>query len=134
MTIRLFWLCAVALFGSAAIALASLELVPTEQGDDGEGGTIRFDQPLTGSSPEVNGKSLQDLLGGSPAFAPIDGLPDALWTGKECSTCHQWSREDLCEHGKRYVAGALEHALAKPHPYGGGFKQSVHDWANAGCR
>ncbi|MEM7438316.1 MAG: hypothetical protein AAF393_01865 [Pseudomonadota bacterium] len=102
----------------------------------GDGGpkAVTFSEPITGYTPDVEGKSLEDLLNGSPLHAPIDGLPDTLWKDKACSTCHQWSREDLCEQGKRYVSGALDLALTKPHPYGGGFKQSVNDWANQGCQ
>lgn len=116
----------------ATIRLASLELV--QDGADGEVPEVTFTMPLEQGGPEVEGKSLEQLLRGSPVHPPLDGLPETLWKGKICSTCHQWSREDLCEHGRRYVGGALQAALAKRHPYGGGFKQNVYFWAKNGCK
>lgn len=121
------------------LRIASLELVgvdetkPGEQVEEPEP-EVTYVLPLTSGGEGVEGKTLEDLLAGSPLHAPFEGLPENLWKDKQCSHCHQWSREDLCEHGRRYVDGALEVALGKPHPYGGGFKQNVYYWAKNACR
>ena len=120
------------------IRLASLELVGTDSTKDGDtdeaAPEVTFTVPLGSGGEGVEGRSLAELLAGSPLHAPFDGLPETLWKDKACSHCHQWSRDDLCEHGRRYVGGALETALSKPHPYGGGFKQNVFYWAKNACR
>lgn len=129
------------------LVLASLELLSpkadvTEQAEPEEAAQIPpeepmkviFTDPLPRGGEGVEGFSLETLIQGSPLFAPIEGLPKELWQDQTCSHCHKWSRDDLCDHGKRYVGGVLETALSKRHPYGGGFKRAIHDWALDGCR
>ena len=128
---------------AAKIVLASLEpLVPLDESKPEEvvqkkpvePMTVIFTDPLPGGGEGVEGQSLETLIKGSPRFAPVEGIPEELWKEKTCSACHQWSRDDLCNQGRRYVGGALQLALTKLHPYGGGFKQAVNDWALSDCR
>lgn len=95
---------------------------------------VTFTDPLTTGGKAVEGLTLEQLIEGSPLFPPIDGLPAALWEGKACSTCHQWSREDLCEQGTRYLPDSAAEFLDKQHPYGGGFKRNVKAWAENDCK
>lgn len=125
--------------GDAPIRLASLELVGVDETkpaapEEEPEPVVTYVLPLTTGGEGVEGRTLEELVTGSPLFAPIENLPEALWKDKQCSSCHQWSREDLCAHGRRYVDGALEAALSKPHPYGGGFKRNIFFWAKNACR
>ena len=95
---------------------------------------VTFTGPLTTGGKAVEGLTLEQLIEGSPLFPPIDGLPAALWEGKACTTCHQWSREDLCEQGTRYLPDSAAEFLEKQHPYGGGFKRNVKAWAENDCK
>ena len=64
--------------------------------------------------------------------APIDGLEETVWK-KNCSNCHKWERQSLCEQGASYAKNP-RFALRHPHPYGGGFKAALMQWAKAGCQ
>ena len=85
------------------------------------------------SGEGITGMTLEELVKGSPLFPPIDGIPEAMWKGQLCSNCHEWTREALCDQAKTYLAESAERALAKPHPYGGVFKQGLKGWAAGGC-
>lgn len=95
---------------------------------------VTFTGPLTTGGKAIEGLTLEQLIDGSPLFPPIEGLPAALWEGKKCTTCHQWSREDLCEQGGRYLPDTAAGFLEKQHPYGGGFKRNVKAWAENDCK
>jgi hypothetical protein len=109
------------------------EPAPTEPVFEEPLSPVKFSEPLTTGGSVVQGRTLEELITGSPLFAPIEGLPAAQWEGKTCTTCHQWSRKDLCDQGKRYLDPAGAEALSKQHPYGGGFKHNVRSWASTGC-
>lgn len=125
------------------LRVASLELVgPADEdaGIDSEAeaeatlpDAVTFDAPLTTGGQGVEGLTIMQVLDGSPLFPPIEGLPAALWQGKACSSCHGWSRQDLCDQGNRYLGG-LASALEKKHPLGGGFKSNLAAWAQNDCR
>ncbi|MFV0491458.1 MAG: caspase domain-containing protein [Pseudorhodobacter sp.] len=95
---------------------------------------LTFDTPLVSGGADIVGRSLADLILGSPLFPPIDGIPEELWKNQTCSNCHNWTKEALCDQGKTYLTVNNERAVIKNHPYGGGFKQNVRDWAADGCQ
>ena len=72
------------------------------------------------------------MIAGSPRFAPIEGLPEALWKDQTCASCHAWTREALCDQAQTYVTRT--DSLEKPHPYGGAFKRTLQAWAVGGCQ
>jgi hypothetical protein len=94
---------------------------------------VRFDQPLRSGPYPVNGRSLAQLLQGTPLFPPIDGLPDNVWKTRHCNECHQWDHRTLCEQGATYIKNPAS-ALRKPHPYGGAEKVAVMQWVKNGCQ
>lgn len=95
---------------------------------------VTFDLPLTEGGDAVTGKTLAELIGASPLFPPIEGLPEAAWKGKSCADCHDWQRENLCTQAQTYLTANAERALAKEHPFGGGFKANLRLWAQNDCR
>ena len=83
----------------------------------------------------IKGQSIADLIAtGSPQFAPIDGLPDAVWRDKSCANCHAWTEATLCDQAKTYTKPEAAEALAKPHPLGATFKIGLKEWALGGCK
>ena len=96
--------------------------------------SVSFSVPLSTGGPGIQGFSLEQLAKGSPLFPPIEGIPESLWKGKDCSNCHQWTREALCTQGRTYLDVVATRALAKEHPYGGMFKQSLKVWAGGDCQ
>ena len=95
---------------------------------------ISFETVLATGAAEIDGRSIQQLLTGSPLFPPIDGLPEAVWKDKSCSGCHQWTREAICDQANVYLAENGSRGLEKQHPYGGTFKQTLRRWAAGGCQ
>lgn len=95
---------------------------------------VTFAAPLTTGESAIIGRSIEQLVAGSPLYPPIEGIPEAMWKGQSCSNCHSWTRAALCDQGKTYLGPVAERSLAKPHPYGHGFKQSLRDWAQGGCQ
>jgi len=95
---------------------------------------VNFTSPLTTGGEAVVGKTLEQLIVGSPLFPPIEGLPDAAWKGQTCSACHDWQRENLCTQAQTYLNANAERALSKQHPYGGGLKANLKLWAQNDCR
>lgn len=95
--------------------------------------TIAFTDPIGAGAPEIATRSIAQLIEGSPIYPPIEGLPDAVWKEKTCSSCHQWQQANLCDQAQTYVADRTR-ALSKQHPYGGAFKEVLRVWAEGGCR
>ena len=71
---------------------------------------ITFLTPLTRTGP-IQGRSIAQIIEGSPQYPPIEGLPDSVWKGKTCSNCHHWTQPALCEQGKTYLSQTGEFAL-----------------------
>ena len=94
---------------------------------------MTLNSPLVVGNAKVRGKTILELVAGTPQFPPIEGLPDELWQGQLCSSCHQWTPEALCEQAQTYVKRPAAGNLAKQHPYGGGLKVNLRRWAQAGC-
>ncbi|MCV0394391.1 MAG: hypothetical protein K5872_15870 [Rhizobiaceae bacterium] len=95
--------------------------------------SIHFDRPIGIGPVPINGRSISQLVEGTPLFSPIEGLDPSLWE-KTCSNCHKWTRERLCEQGKTYSGQLTRLVLRHSHPYGGPFKLALKRWAEDGCR
>ncbi len=96
--------------------------------------SITFIDPLVSDIPEVHGRSIAMLMNSLPLHSPVEGLPDEYWRDQSCSACHQWSEDRLCDHATRYLGPAGTAASAKPHPFGGSFKDHLRHWAAGGCQ
>lgn len=124
---------------SLMIDLLWTELAENEPAVASDDGTpqalaaVTFTSPLTDGSADIIGKSIEELIAGSPLFPPIEGLPEELWKAAECSDCHEWERENLCTQANSYLSDAGAENLIKPHPYGGTFKLNLRTWAQGGC-
>ena len=94
---------------------------------------VTFTVPLTVGDAGILGKSIADLILGSPLFPPVEGIPEEYWKDKQCSNCHQWTREALCTQAHTYLALNTQRAISKQHPFGGTFKQNLKTWASGGC-
>ena len=116
---------ALALAGSAAPVDVATEIALSE---------VTFAAPLTARSPEVMGKSIEELIKGSPLYPPIEGLPESFWKAQDCSNCHEWNPANLCEQANFYLSDAGAANLTKQHPYGGTFKLNLAQWARGGCQ
>lgn len=101
--------------------------------DMAEPAPVAFSVPLVEGSPEIIGKTLEQLIAGSPLFPPVEGLPDEYWKEQECSNCHEWEQANLCSQANTYLNIAGAENLVKPHPYGGAFKLTLRNWAEDGC-
>ena len=97
------------------------------------GAPVLFSEPLLSGAPEILGKSIEELVAGSPIFPPIEGIPEELWKGQSCANCHDWTREALCTQATTYLTAIANRSLEKQHPYGGTFKQNLKRWAEGGC-
>jgi hypothetical protein len=97
-------------------------------------GDLFFDQPLTAGGPDVEGRSIAEIIQTSPLFPPIEGLPDEVWKGKHCKDCHSWTQPALCDQGKFYVNSGEPMELGAIHPYGGQLRRVLKAWAEQGCR
>lgn len=95
-------------------------------------GDIAFNAPLGIGDPEIATRSIAELIGGSPMFPPIEGLPEAVWKDKTCASCHQWDQGNLCEQAQTYLEDDTGR-LGKKHPFGGAFKEALRNWAAGGC-
>ncbi|MCA0872562.1 caspase family protein [Seohaeicola saemankumensis] len=99
-----------------------------------EAGPVTFASPLISDHAAVSGKSMEQLIGSTPLFAPIDGLPEEYWKDKTCSSCHQWNRDTLCKQANAYLNLNMQRSLEKQHPFGGAMKRSMKSWAAGGCQ
>lgn len=94
---------------------------------------VAFNQPLGAGGPDLATRSIADLITASPAFPPIEGLPEAAWKDKTCASCHNWEQANLCTQAQTYVSDKTR-ALSKDHPFGGVFKELLKVWAEGGCQ
>jgi hypothetical protein len=105
---------------------------------DTVGGTlpasVSFSEPLRDVAAEIDGRSIEELIRGSPLYPPIDGLPEEMWKGQTCSNCHSWTRDALCDQARTYLGASAARSLQKPHPLGAEFKSVLGIWAAGDCR
>ena len=97
-------------------------------------GIITFESPLDSEVESVNGKSIAELIGTTPLFPPVEGLPDEYWKNQHCSNCHEWTRERICTQANTYLSLNMQRSLDKAHPFGGVLKRSLKAWAAGGCQ
>lgn len=95
---------------------------------------VTFTEPLVVGSADIVGRSIAELVKGSPLYPPIEGLPESVWANETCSGCHKWTQEALCNQSQVYISANAERSLAKQHPYGGTFKNNLKIWARDGCQ
>ena len=93
---------------------------------------LRFSTPIPFGPFPVNGNTIERLAESVPQFPPFDGLEESMWK-KNCSTCHKWDRQALCEQGASYAKNP-RNALRHPHPFGGAYKSALMQWAKTGCQ
>jgi hypothetical protein len=79
----------------------------------------------------VYGNTIKSLADSIPLFPPIEGQHEALWK-KNCSSCHKWDRQALCQQGANYLANP-GNVLRQQHPFGGPFKVALMRWSKGGC-
>lgn len=99
-----------------------------------ETGPVTLASPLVSDLPEVSGRTIAQLIQGSPLYPPVEGLPESYWKGQTCSNCHQWNPERLCQQANTYLSLNAQRSLDKQHPYGGVFKRNLKSWAAGGCQ
>jgi hypothetical protein len=92
---------------------------------------LRFDQPIPFGPFPLNGHSLKEMIDTVPLFPPLEGLEESMWK-KNCTSCHQWNQQRLCEQGATYVQ-MPRNVLRVPHPFGGALKLALMKWAKSGC-
>ncbi|MEX0348957.1 MAG: caspase domain-containing protein [Paracoccaceae bacterium] len=99
----------------------------------GPGEVVTLNGRLTFGNERIQGKTIAELVRGTPHYPPIEGLPEALWKDQACSSCHQWTPEALCTQAQTYAANPSSESVGKAHPYGGDFKANLRSWAQGGC-
>ncbi|WP_343328037.1 caspase family protein [Leisingera sp. MMG026] len=117
--------------GAAVAAVPKAEPAPVPLP---EAGPVTYASPLHSEMPQIAGLTLAEAVTRSPAFPPIEGLPESYWKGQACSSCHQWTRERLCTQGNTYLSLNMQRSLGKQHPFGGALKQALKSWAAGGCQ
>lgn len=114
----------------AQLALNVLrQKIPKLASDD----PIFFNHPIDFGDPEIDGKSIAELIKSKPRFSPVEGLDKSVWEGKHCDGCHQWNEERLCEQAKNFAANDVS-VLRLQHPLGTRFKVALAKWAQGGCK
>jgi hypothetical protein len=93
---------------------------------------LKFTQPIPFGPYPVNGNTIEQLAHSTPMFPPIEGLDEKLWK-KNCTTCHKWDQQQLCEQGAGY-AKTPANVLRTQHPFGGAYKLALMQWAKSGCQ
>ena len=96
--------------------------------------SVFYDVPLSVGDAAIVGKTIAEIVKGSPLFPPVEGLPESYWKEEQCSNCHMWTQDDLCTQAQFYLTDAGLNNLKKQHPLGGTFKQNLKVWAEGGCR
>jgi uncharacterized caspase-like protein len=97
------------------------------------GAPVTFLTPLVSEVPEVNGRSIADLINATPIYPPIEGLPESFWKNQTCSNCHEWTEERICTQANTYLSLNMQRSLDKAHPFGGALKRNLKAWAAGGC-
>jgi hypothetical protein len=97
-------------------------------------GSVSFSVALQNVATEIDGRSIEQLIAGSPLYPPIEGLPEEAWKGQTCSNCHAWTRVALCDQARTYLSASAARSLQKPHPLGAAFKSVLGIWASGDCR
>lgn len=110
----------------------ALEQLRAEIPKLGSDAPVLFDVPVNFGDPAIDGKSIAQLIQGKPHFSPVEGLEKSVWDN-QCSNCHQWTEERLCDQAKTYVTNDIS-VLRLQHPLGTRFKVALGKWAQNGCK
>ena len=97
-------------------------------------GPVTFETPLVSEQPLVSGRTIAELIGATPLYPPIEGLPEAYWKDQSCSNCHEWTRDRICTQANTYLSLNMQRSLDKAHPFGGALKRHLKAWAAGGCQ
>lgn len=111
------------------VAITQLRALIPKLGSDAP---VTFDGPIDFGEPQLDGKSIAQLIAGKPLFAPVEGLDKSIWD-TQCSSCHAWTQATLCEQAKTYQANDVS-IMRLPHPLGPRFKVALQKWAGEGCK
>jgi len=111
------------------VAITQLRALIPKLGSDAP---VTFDGPIDFGEPQLDGKSIAQLITGKPLFAPVEGLDKSIWD-TQCSSCHAWTQATLCEQAKTYQANDVS-IMRLPHPLGPRFKVALQKWAGEGCK
>ena len=95
---------------------------------------LAFDQKFSDEFPELEGQSLLDLATGVATFGPAETVPNSVWEEVSCAGCHSFNQTNLCEQGVYYFNHDKARIARIQHPYGGGFKTKLMEWAESGCK
>jgi uncharacterized caspase-like protein len=95
---------------------------------------VRFDAPLVAPGSVIDGIILSQITELSPLFPPVEGLPEEYWKSETCASCHEWTRERLCDQSNVYLNLSGQRSLEKPHPFNGILKRNLRQWAAGGCQ
>ena len=124
-----------ALTAAAAAAPAEPAIDPVTAALEAElaAQVVTFSAPLTAGTDAIIGQSIEQLIATTPLFPPFEGLPEEVWLGKQCSTCHQWTQDALCTQANTYLGQNAQRSLDLEHPLGNAFKLTLRAWAQGGC-
>jgi len=93
-----------------------------------------FNDKFSDEFPELEGQSLLDLATGVAIYGPAETVPASEWDEVSCGGCHAFNQANLCEQGAYYFNHDKARTARIQHPYGGGFKLKLMEWAEGGCR
>jgi uncharacterized caspase-like protein len=93
---------------------------------------VLFDRPVQFGDPQLDGRSLAQLIEGIPLHSPIEGLDQSAWQ-VHCSGCHNWTKDTLCDQAKAFQRIDVS-VLRLQHPYGPRFKVALSNWADNDCQ
>jgi len=96
-------------------------------------GSVTFDAPLQFGHEDIVGLTVGQVLESSPAYPPVEGLPEEYWKLQTCVGCHSWTQANLCTQAQSYQNQDPSQYQEKMHPFGGTFKINLRNWAENGC-
>lgn len=97
-------------------------------------GGVSFDIPMSFGNEYVIGRTLAEIIESSPAFPPVEGIPDEMWRNQSCKSCHTWTREALCTQANMYISMEPSKYREKQHPFDGMLKINLRNWAQNDCQ
>ena len=94
---------------------------------------VYFDKPLPNDPQSDNPRTFSQIVKAASPFSPIDGMDDKLWKDKDCSECHNWTRNSLCAQGEFYNSSDESNLTRIQHPFDGYLKLALKKWAENDC-
>ena len=96
-------------------------------------GNVTYTAPIAFGNEALIGLTLSEIIEASPAYPPVEGLPEAMWQEQSCGSCHNWTRATLCTQAGTYVSMDPAKYREKMHPFGGLLKINLRNWAQNDC-